>query len=82
MLASDLLRACHTVAASAGAACHSTLGSRISHVLEAMGVEEAWALGTLRLTCGRDTTLEEADRAASALAEAARDLGFKYRTQD
>lgn len=59
------------VAASAGAACSS--GSLVrSHVLEAMGVDEARARGRLRLSFGPETTWEELAAAADALAELAR----------
>jgi cysteine desulfurase len=57
------------VAASAGAACHSDR-VRISHVLEAMKVPEAWAKGTLRFSTGRMTTAEEIDRALEAVTDA------------
>lgn len=60
----------HKVAASAGAACHSD-EVHVSHVLEAMGVPQDWAMGTLRLTVGRDTTPAEVDEAASVIAAAA-----------
>jgi len=55
------------VAASAGAACHADR-TEISHVLAAMGVPEAWAAGTLRLTVGRMTTAAEVDAAAAVIA--------------
>jgi len=54
------------VAVSAGAACHGSGSPVISHVLAAMGVPEAYAHGTLRLSLGRPTT--DADVAAG-LAE-------------
>jgi cysteine desulfurase len=57
------------VAASAGAACHAD-SVEISHVLQAMGVPEDWAKGTLRLTTGRMTTPQEVDRAAQVIREA------------
>ncbi len=57
------------VAASAGAACHSGQ-VRISHVLEAMSVPAEWARGTMRLSTGRNTTLEEIRAAAAAIAQA------------
>ena len=57
------------VAASAGAACHAD-SVEISHVLQAMGVPEDWAKGTLRLTTGRMTTHQEVDRAAHVIREA------------
>ncbi len=58
------------VAASAGAACHAGQ-VRISHALQAMGVPEDWARGTLRLSTGRSTTPEEVRVATSAIREAA-----------
>lgn len=57
-----------TVAASAGAACHSDQ-VELSHVLEAMNVPEEYAMGTLRLSVGRFTTKEEIDRARSEITE-------------
>ncbi|KAK9827737.1 hypothetical protein WJX81_007982 [Elliptochloris bilobata] len=68
-----------SLAASSGAACHAPGGggddggARISGVLQAMAVPRENALGTLRLSTGRHTTLEEVDRAvAFILAEAKR----------
>lgn len=61
------------VAASAGAACHSE-GVAVSHVLEAMGVPEAFARGTLRFSTGKTTTAEEIDHAAEAVVSAVRKL--------
>jgi cysteine desulfurase NifS/selenium donor protein len=46
------------VAVSAGAACHSDK-VEISYVLEAMKVPLEYALGTLRFSTGRETTIEE-----------------------
>lgn len=43
---------------SAGAACHCT-GGTLSHVLQAMGVDEAQGLGTLRFSWGRLTTKDQ-----------------------
>ena len=56
------------VAASAGAACHSE-GVAVSHVLEAMGVDEATARSTVRFSVGRFTTEEDIDRAAALIVE-------------
>jgi cysteine desulfurase len=54
------------IAVSAGSAC--TAGSTmISHVLAALGMEEALAVGTLRFSMGRDNTREEILRAAPIL---------------
>jgi cysteine desulfurase len=51
------------VAASAGAACHAG-EVHLSHVLAAMGTPERVAMGTLRLSVGRETTPAEIDTAA------------------
>jgi cysteine desulfurase len=58
---------CEVVAASAGAACHSS-GAHVSPVLAAMGVPPELALATLRLTTGKDTTDGEVDAAVVAIA--------------
>ena len=59
------------LAASAGAACHSD-GAHVSAVLRAMKVPAEFALGTLRLSTGRHTTMEEVERAADLIIETAR----------
>ena len=66
--ADRVLASLPTVAASAGAACHSDI-VEVSHVLSAMNVPEEYAMGTLRLTTGRFTTVEEIDRAISEITE-------------
>jgi cysteine desulfurase len=54
------------IAVSAGSAC--TAGStRISHVLAALGMEEALAVGTLRFSMGRDNSPEEILHTAAIL---------------
>ncbi len=58
------------VAASAGAACHADQ-VHVSHVLRAMGLSEARALGALRLSVGRPTTAAEIDAAVEAISAAA-----------
>jgi cysteine desulfurase len=57
------------VAASAGAACHADEVD-VSAVLEAMKVPLEWAMGTVRFSVGRDTTVEEVDRAIAVVSEA------------
>ena len=54
------------ICASGGSACN-TGESRISYVIEAIGVPEEYAAGTVRLTLGKDTTKEEIDRAVESL---------------
>lgn len=60
------------VCMSAGSACHSTAGDEeeieVSTPLQAVGVDLERAIGTLRLSTGRDTTLAEARRAARIIA--------------
>jgi cysteine desulfurase len=68
-LGSDLLAAATDVAASTGSACHDGR-EQASAVVLAMGVPLAEALGSLRLTLGRQTTLDDVERAAESLARA------------
>ena len=53
-----------TVAASAGAACHSDQ-VELSHVLSAMAVPLEYAMGTVRFSVGRFTSAEEIDFAVA-----------------
>jgi len=62
----EVLAGATTVAASTGSACHAGQESAPGVIL-AMGVPEAEALGTVRLTLGRETTVENVPRAADAL---------------
>jgi len=62
----EVLTGATAVAASTGSACHAGHESAPSVIL-AMGVSESDALGTVRLTLGRETTLEDVSRAADAL---------------
>ena len=66
--ADGILAGLPTVAASAGAACHSDQ-VELSHVLEAMRVPTEYAMGTLRLTVGRYTTEDEVDRAIAEITD-------------
>ena len=59
------------VAASAGAACHADEVD-ISAVLKAMGVPPDWAMGTVRFSVGRGTTVEEVDRVIQVVARVVR----------
>ena len=51
---------------SAGSACHR---GRASHVLTAMGLDKRTAAGTVRISFGPETTREDVDALAEALAE-------------
>ena len=62
--ADRILASLPTVAASAGAACHSDQ-VEVSHVLAAMGVPTEYAMGTLRFSVGRFTTGDEIERAVA-----------------
>jgi cysteine desulfurase len=64
-----VLAAAPVVAASTGSACHEGIDAAPG-VIVAMGVPETEALGTVRLSLGRATTLEEIEVAARALGEA------------
>ena len=68
MEADRILASLPTVAASAGAACHSDQ-VQVSHVLEAMRVPTEYAMGTLRFSVGRYTTREEIDQAVAEVLE-------------
>ena len=62
-----------TVAASAGAACHSDQ-VELSHVLSAMAVPLDYAMGTIRFSVGRFTTAEEIELAAGEVCQVIRSL--------
>ncbi len=70
---SAVLAGAPEVAATTGAACHEGQESASKTIL-AMGVSDAAALGTVRLSLGRGTTEEAVDRAAGALARSWREL--------
>ena len=61
--ANEILDSFETIAASAGAACHSD-SVTLSSVLVAMNVPVDFAMGTIRFSTGRHTTEEEVDAAA------------------
>ncbi len=69
----SLVRALSDVAVSTGAACSSATVEP-SHVLRAMGVEDALARASLRFGVGRHTTEEEIDYAADQVVEAVKEL--------
>ena len=56
------------IEASAGSACHAGV-NRMSHVLEAMGIDEEHGRGSLRFTLGRLTTEEDIDTVLAELPE-------------
>lgn len=56
------------IEASAGSACHAGV-NRMSHVLEAMGIDEEHGRGSLRFSLGRMTTEEDIDVVINELPE-------------
>ena len=54
------------ICASAGSAC-STGSTEISHVLKAIGLLEKTALGTLRITIGKENTIEDVEFLVKAI---------------
>lgn len=61
------------VAASAGAACHTgEAAATVSGVLRAMRVPDEYAVGTLRLSVGRHTTIEDVEIGAEKIIAAAK----------
>ena len=67
--ANEILDSLESVAASAGAACHSD-SVTISSVLEAMEIPMEYAMGTVRFSTGRYTTEEEVNKAADEVCRA------------
>ena len=58
----DLMGIC----VSTGSACDSK-ETQISHVLKAIGLDESYAKGTIRVSFGKDNTVEDSERIASAI---------------
>ncbi len=71
--ANTLIDRLEGVAASAGAACHAE-SVDVSAVLEAMHVPIEFAMGTIRLSTGRGTTLQEIKQAADEIIEVVKQL--------
>lgn len=61
------------IAASGGSACTSG-STEPSHVLKAIGLEDEYIRGSIRLTLGRETTREDTEKTAQVLPEIVRDL--------
>jgi len=66
----DLLSAVPKVAMSTGSACNSS-DQKPSHVLVAIGLDNATARSSVRVGFGRFTTMEDVDEAADQIASAA-----------
>ena len=65
--------AAHGVAVSPGSAC-SALAGKASPVLEAIGVEAPWSLGSVLFTVGPRTTAGDVDEALARIGEVVRAL--------
>jgi len=78
--ANTLLSRLEGVAASAGAACHSA-GIDVSSVLRAMQVPLELAMGTIRFSTGRETSLDDIKIAAAEIIEKANPLMQKNENQ-
>jgi cysteine desulfurase len=73
-----VLAAAPEVAASTGSACHAGTDQAPPAIM-LMGIARSDALGTVRLTLGRRTTVDEVDRASQALARAWRQISRAVR---
>ena len=62
-----ILATVKTFQASVGAACHSDVVSRPSHILTAIGVPHDIAINALRLSVGRNTTKKHINLAVEDL---------------
>lgn len=71
--ANTLLAEIESVAASAGAACHSD-SVHVSSVLEAMQVDLEYAMGTVRFSTGKMTTEQEVNHTVAVFVKTARRL--------
>ena len=54
------------ISISTGSACDS-VNTAISHVLQAIKLDEVFAKGTVRISLGKDNTEEEVDKIAASL---------------
>jgi cysteine desulfurase len=70
-----LLELCREVALSRGSAC-SSVTSRPSHVLKAMGLDDGLALSSFRMSLGRFTSSSQIEYATGKIAE----ITEKHRT--
>jgi cysteine desulfurase len=77
VIGEDVLAVTPEIASSTGSACHEG-STDPSPVLLAMGMSRERALGALRLTLGRWSTVEEVEKAARLLA---RTIDSQHRKQ-
>ena len=77
--ANRILDGLTSVAASAGAACHSDR-VEVSSVLEAMNVPMEYAMGTIRFSVGRFTTSSEIELATAEISKVINELTLAHTT--
>ena len=65
-----VLGAVNRLQASVGAACHTEVTSSPSPILTALGIPEEIAVNAIRLSVGRETTLQDVDVVISDLKQA------------
>ncbi len=79
--AKNIIAALDEVAVSAGAACHSVSG--VSGTLDALNLPPEYSFGALRISTGRYTSVEEAEKAVGFIAKAVKHaMGEEYNTPD
>ena len=71
--ANTLISRLEKVAASAGAACHAE-SIDVSEVLRAMNIPLEYAMGTIRFSTGRETSMEDIKRASAEITGTASSL--------
>lgn len=63
----------HGICVSTGAAC-DTVNTEVSHVLKAIGLQEKYAKGTIRISLGKNNTSEDVQHIADSLRQIEYDL--------
>lgn len=63
----------HGICVSTGAAC-DTVNTEVSHVLKAIGLQEKYAKGTIRISLGKNNTSEDVQHIADSLRRIEYDL--------
>jgi cysteine desulfurase len=72
MIGEEILKEIPELCASTGSACHDQ-SVQLSHVLEAMGINEEVGMGAIRFSLGRPTTEAEVNYAAQLVVKAVKE---------
>jgi cysteine desulfurase len=64
------------MAVSAGSACEAG-AVEPSHVLQAMGIDDAWSKGSIRISFGMGNNIEQIKAAVTAIKQTADDITSK-----